>query len=170
MNLSLRHLLGRPTRRSATQSTARPAAPSRLTVERLEERSVPTVNLIPYHFNLPNAGTLQVTAQNFLTGTFQGTFADSHSGATIPVSGRLTHVSGNWDSMAFVGSGRVGLGLELEDVHFNGWLNEGQALDEIIPPTMEGVLTENFYLYLGPYSRPQSWSTSPWEVATGQWS
>ena len=167
MNLSLRNLFGGRTGRSPARSTARPAGASRLTVERLEERTVPTVNLIPYHFNLPNAGTLKVTSENFLTGTFNGTFTDSHSGIRVAVAGQLTPVGGNWDRMTFQGSGRAW--LEGETVRFNGWLNEGQALDVVIPPTVEGDLTESYVLFISPYpNQDPHWSSTSWEMAYGQ--
>ena len=167
MKLSLRNLLGRCVHRSAARSPAPPADVARLSVERLEDRAVPTVNLIPYHFVLPNAGTLQVTSQNFLTDSFKGTFTDSHSGIKVAISGQLTPVFGNWDRMTFHGSGHAW--LESETVKFNGWLNEGQALDEIIPPKVEGYLTENHVLFISPFpGQDPHWSTASWEMAHGQ--
>jgi hypothetical protein len=167
MNLTLRNLFGGLAGRSAARSPARPAGGARLSVERLDERAVPAVNLVPYHFALPNAGTLQVTSQNFQTDTFQGTFTDSHSGINVAVSGQLTPVGGNWDRMTFQGSGHAW--LEGESVQFKGWLNEGQALDVVIPPMVEGYLTENYVLFTSPYpNQDPHWSSTSWEMAYGQ--
>ena len=167
MNLSLRNLLGGRAGRPSARSTARPAVGARLSVERLEERAVPAVNLVPYHFVLPNAGTLQVTIQDFQKDTFKGTFTDSHSGIVCQVSGQWTPVVGNWDRFSFQGSGHAW--LEGETVQFDGWLNEGQALDVVIPPMMEGYLTENYVLFTSPNpAQDPHWSTTSWEMAYGQ--
>ena len=167
MNLTLLNLFGGRAGRSAARSPARPTGGARLSVERLEERAVPAVNLVPYHFALPNAGTLQVTLQDFQKDTFQGTFTDSHSGIVNQVSGQWTPVGNNWDRISFQGSGHAW--LEGETVQFNGWLNEGQALDVVIPPMVEGDLTENYVLFTSPYpNQDPHWSTTSWEMASGQ--
>jgi hypothetical protein len=167
MNLTLRNLFGGRAGPSAARSPARPAGGARLSVERLEERAVPAVNLVPYHFALPNAGTLQVTSQDFQKDTFKGTFTDSHSGIACQVSGQWTPVRDNWDRISFQGSGQAW--LEDETVQFNGWLLEVQVLDEVIPAEVEGTLTENYVLLTSAYpGQDPHWSTTSWESAFGQ--
>ena len=170
MNLTLLNLFGGRAGRSAARSPARPTGGARLSVERLEDRAVPTADLLGYYFTLPNAGTLHVTnvnfQNNFLTETFKGTFTDSHSGIVCQVSGQWTPVVGNWDRFSFQGSGHAW--LEGETVQFDGWLNEGQALDVVIPPKVEGYLTENHVLFISPFpGQDPHWSTTSWEMAYG---
>jgi hypothetical protein len=167
MNLSLRNMFGGGAGRSAARSTARPAGGAPLSVERLEERAVTAVNLVPYHFVLPNAGMLQVTSQDFQNDTFKGTFTDSHSGIVCQVSGQWTPVADNWDRISFQGSGHAW--LEGETVQFNGWLLEAQVLDEVIPAEIEGRLTQNYVLFTSAYpNQDPHWSTTSFESAFNQ--
>ena len=167
MNLSLRNLLGGRAGRPSARSTARPAVGARLSVERLEERAVPAVNLVPYHFVLPNAGTLQVTIQDFQKDTFKGTFTDSHSGIVCQVSGQCSNIpGGNLDLFSFHGSG--GAWLEGETVKFSGWLVEIQIPRVAIPAWIKGRLTENHVLFISPFpGQDPHWSTTSWEMAYG---
>jgi hypothetical protein len=158
MNLFLRHLFGK-------RDGRRPARTTQLRVEQLEERAVPTVNLLPYRFALPGAGTFHATSENFVTGAFQGVFTDAKTGIDVAVTGKLTHLFGNWDTMTFQGNGQKW--LEFEHVKFNGYLNEGQALDNIYPPKMEGYLTETVSWFIT--IPPQSSTTTHWEVSVGHW-
>src|SRR5262249_44604725 len=148
MNLSLRHLF-------ANRRGRRPAYTTQLRVEELEERAVPTVNLLPYKFVMPGTGTFHATSENFATGAFQGTFTDAKTGIKVTVSGKLTHLWGSFDKMDFDGKGSAW--FEGEHVHFNGFLNEGQP--NSVPPTMEGTLTETVTFFILP---PHSSTTSQW--------
>ena len=171
MKLTLRNLLGHCAGRSAARSTARPAEMTRLKVERLEDRAVPTADLLGYYFTLPNAGTLHVTnvnfQNNFLTETFKGTFTDSHSGIVCQVSGQCSNIpGGNLDLFSFHGSG--GAWLEGETVKFSGWLVEIQIPRVAIPAWIKGRLTENHVLFISPFpGQDPHWSSTSWEMAYG---
>jgi hypothetical protein len=162
MNLSLRHLFGKRGGRAT-----RPAHTTQLRVEQLEERAVPTVNLLPYKFAMPGVGTFHATNENFATGAFQGVFTDAKTGINVAVTGKLTPLGGHWkwDTMTFQGNGWRW--FESEHVKFNGYLNEGQQLDIIIPPMMEGYLTESLTWFIT--IPPHSSTTTHWEVSVGQW-
>ena len=122
----------------------------RLQVEPLEDRLVPTVNLPSYVFNFPGVGTFHATNEQvstngiWVTATFSGVFADAKSGINVPVTGNLFGVGQplTTDFISFHGS--ASKGIEAESVKFGGILNEGQQLDEIIPPSLQGVLTEDY--------------------------
>jgi hypothetical protein len=164
MKRSLRNLFGGLNGRAAAPRSAPPTT-TRLHVEQLEERAVPTINLLDYKFVMPGAGTFHATWENFVTGAFKGDFVDAKTGIDVAVAGKLTHLSGHWDAITFHGDGYKP--LESEHVNFAGYLSEGQQLDEIIPPTMEGVLTETVTSFLT--FPPHSTTSSHWEVSVGKW-
>ena len=146
MKLSLAKLLKCFGVRGAGRCSSRPRV--RLQVEQLEERAVPAVYLPNYYFNLPGVGSFHATSEPAVSpynvvSQFSGTFFDARSGINIPVSCKILGFGSlPLNFMSFQGSAYKG--LELESVGFLGILNEGQQLDIIIPPTMQGSLTENY--------------------------
>jgi hypothetical protein len=151
MNLSLRDLASFVKCRRPDHCGGRPAL--RLQVEQLEQRAVPTINLPSYTFNFPGVGTFHATSEIVssngvgVTATFNGVFSDAKSGINVPVKGNLFGVGQplTTDFLSFRGG--AAKGIEMETAQFAGILHEGQQLDVIIPPSLEGVLTED-YLWL----------------------
>jgi hypothetical protein len=146
MKLSLATLLKCFGGRGAGRCSSRPRA--RLQVEQLEERAVPAVYLPNYYFNFPGVGSFHATSEPAVSpynvvSQFSGTFFDAKSGISISVSCKILGFgSVPFNFMSFQGG--AGKGLEFESVRFLGILNEGQQLDIIIPPTMQGSLTEDY--------------------------
>jgi hypothetical protein len=146
-----------------------------LHVEQLEERAVPTVNLVPYHFNFtaPTPGTLVVTSENVLQHTFKGTFTDANTGANIAVGGAWTPWGGGLDAIHFQGSARVPskghlILPEWESVDFNGWLQERGGLDYVTLPRLSGWMDETLTVASGLPGHYGHWSIDGWENVLGQ--
>ena len=102
MKLSLRNLLRNLIGRGAARKRSRPTPTTRLQVEQLEQRLVPTVNLSSMEIG---AGTgkgvplVQTEQINPGQATFQGCYEDPN-GHWIPVNGPLQQM-GSWDQMTF---------------------------------------------------------------------
>jgi hypothetical protein len=165
MMQSLRNWFRNPRGRPAATPAARRPPTVCLRVEQLEERAVPTVNLLPYKFVTPGVGTFHATSENFATGAFKGVFTDAKTGINVAVTGKLTHLWGEWDTMTFQGNGSNL--FEFEHVEFNGYLNEGQALDNVYPPHTQGFLTETVTWF--DTLPPHSTTTVHYEWGAGQW-
>jgi hypothetical protein len=135
--------------------SARPAKTTRLEVEQLQDRVVPSIiNLAP-NFNMPGAGTLHVTGE-LPSGAFWGTFHDASSNINVPVSGQLTSIAPNADKIVF--SGAAANPFERETVSFVGEVVDYRP---IAPELMSGMLTENYWINL-PGLPPLHWThTSP---------
>jgi hypothetical protein len=135
MKWSLCNLFRNSTSRAAAPIAGCSARTTRLEVESLEDRAVPTMNLTGYSFSMP-AASLYVSQE---IGTqFWGSFFDAKSGIAIPVTGQLNPIGNQLDAMSFHGSGMKG--LESEQVVFNGKLHEGPA------PLMFGQVTERYQM------------------------
>jgi hypothetical protein len=164
MKLFLRNLFKGPNGRGAARTSPRPSLKTRLEVERLEGRELPTANIAFYTFPIYNAahvktGDLYVSLEDVSKGKFWGTFEDFSSGLNIPVSGQLKYVGSGWDTMTFQGSG--GNFFSNESVNFtNGWVTENS------PHWMEGWLSETYQVWVWPYGY-KTWSTSTYEVSLG---
>jgi hypothetical protein len=153
MNLSLRNLFRTRSGRAPARTSPRSARTTRLEVEALEERAVPTMNLKGYVFPMPGA-TLSVS--NEIGNTFWGTFADATSGINVPVTGQLAPLGPpQLDAMHFGGMAQKG--LETEQVVFNGQLHEGPS------PLMMGQLTEHYALPIA------MWTTTRFVESYGRW-
>jgi hypothetical protein len=156
MQVSLRNLLQYLTRRGAARPSSRPARTTRLQVEQLEQRLVPTVNLANMEIGFGfGKGTLFVQTEQINGGqaTFQGGFEDPN-GNWIPIKGQLQQV-GNWDQMTFQGSHyNWGIG---ESVNFNGWVNEANLKPFLGGTQVEGTLSETYSWLWG---RSQETTTS----------
>ena len=141
MKLSLRNLFRGLNGSAAAQTSPRPPVKkTRLQVERLEERDVPTTNVLWYNFPIYNAAHVQ-TGNLFIStetssGGITGTFSDFSQGINFNVTGQLKYLGGGWDTMDFSGSG--GNVLNYEWVDFNGYVTENS------PPWMEGTLTQTY--------------------------
>jgi hypothetical protein len=158
MNLSLRNLFRTRTGRAAAPPSRRPDQTTRLEVEALEERAVPTISLKGYLFPMPNA---TLTVSNQIGSTFWGTFHDATSGFNVPVSGQLAPLGPpKLDAIHF--GGAVSVGFEAEQVVFNGELYEGP------PPLMMGQLAEHYTVTL-PFLPPLSWTTFERVETYGRW-
>jgi hypothetical protein len=154
VNLTLRNLFGGRGGRSAARSPARPTRGARLSVERLDERTVPAAfNIVPYTFTMPGVGSFHATFEDFTHGYFGGSFTDLKSGITDHVSGQLVHLQGSYDHIVFVGEGQKSSPIETELVRLDGLLYEGP------PPQIRGVLTEAYTLYIPP-APPLHWTVT----------
>jgi hypothetical protein len=165
MKLSLRNLFQGLDGSAAAQTSPRPAVKkTRLEVERLEERDVPTANILWYNFPIYNGAQVQ-TGDLFIStetaGTFTGTFWDFSQGINFGVSGHLKYLGAGWDTMNFSGSG--GTFLNYEWVNFNGFVTENS------PHWMEGTLSQTHQQWGGgPLGGWQTWSTSTFETSLGR--
>jgi hypothetical protein len=161
MNLSLRNLFTGVNGHAPVRTYTRPALRTRLQVERLEGRELPTAMIAFYNFPIYNAahvktGDLYISKE--IGGQFWGTFWDFSRGLNFTVSGQLKQVTSSWDTMTFQGSG--GFPFNYESVQFNGWMTE------IYPHWMVGTLTQNYQAWVSPYGL-RIWSTSTYEVSLG---
>jgi hypothetical protein len=162
MKLSLRNLLRRRSDRGLARRSTRPAKTTRLDVEQLQDRVVPSfINVLPYTFNLPGAGPVHFTSENFATGAIAGTFHDLSSGINVAVAGQLTALGPRVDKIVFVGAGSKP--LEHETVNFVGEVVDYRPF---APEMMSGVLTENYWVTV-PWGPPLHWSVTHAERAWG---
>jgi hypothetical protein len=162
MKLSLSNLVGKLTGRGSARTSRRRTQTSRLHVEQLDQRLVPTVNLANKLIGFGNVGTLFVYSEtiNGSSANFSGGFEDG-SGHWIPVTGHLQQ-QGAWDQMTFHGG--ISNFVTSESVKFNGWVNE-PSLNKVLGGTVaEGTLTEDFSWLqsLYPSIRFGHSSTSEW--------
>jgi hypothetical protein len=132
MTESLRALCRGLFGRRAARATHRPAFQPRC--EALEERAVPTMDLTNYSFAMPDNVLLKVATETPATGAFAGTLFDVNSGLVIPITGQLTPLGGNSDTVTF--KGVAGNFKEVEFVKYTGQLTEG------FHPTLTGKLDE----------------------------
>jgi len=143
MKLSLHNLYQFFAGRGAVRKRSRPTLTTRLQVEQLEQRLVPTVDLSNMEIGFGfGKGTLFVQGEQTQGGqtTFWGGFEDPN-GAWIPIKGQLQQM-GSWDQMTFKGSAQQG--AFGESVNFNGWVNEA-ILKQLLGGTwVEGTLSETF--------------------------
>ena len=150
MNLSLRNLLHNLTGRGTARKRSRPTPTTRLQVEQLEQRLVPTVNLANMEIGFGfGKGTLFVQGEQIQGGqaTFWGGFEDP-SGHWIPITGQLQQM-GSWDQMSFKGSAwQWG---STESVNFNGWVNEANLKPSLGGTWAEGTLSETYSSFWGGY-------------------
>jgi hypothetical protein len=155
MKLSLLKLLKNLTGRGAAQARCRPDRTTRLHVEQLEARLVPTVNLANMEIGFGfGKGTLFVQTEQINGGqaTFQGGFEDPN-GHWIPIKGQLQQM-GNWDQMTFKGSAwQWG---STESVNFNGWVNEANLKPSLGGTWAEGTLSETYSWFWGGYHQTDS--------------
>jgi hypothetical protein len=163
MKLFSRNLFKGANGRAAARTSPRPSLKTRLQVERLEGREVPTANIAFYNFPIYNAahvktGDLYVSNENLSTGQFSGTFEDFSRGLNIAVTGQLKYVGSGWDTMTFQGSG--GTFFNHESVNFNGWVTENSL------HWMEGTLSQTYQVWVWPYGY-RTWSTATYEVSLG---
>ena len=165
MKLSLRNLFQGLNGGAAAQTSPRPSAKkTRLQVERLEEREVPTANIFGYNFPIYNAAHVQTGDLYIATeinGTITGTFWDFSQGINFGVKGQLKYIGSGWDTMQFSGSG--GNVLNYEWVNFNGYVTENPL------HWMEGTLSQTYQDWGGsPWGGWQTWSTSTFEYSLGR--
>jgi hypothetical protein len=159
----LRNLLRRLRGRSLARGSAHPAKTTRLEVERLQDRIVPTIiNLVPLNFTMPGAGTLHVSTE-LPTGAFWGTFHDVNSNWDIPVVGQLTSLGPRTDNIVFHGAAAKPQLGERETVSFVGEVVDYRPA---APELMTGTLTENYWLDL-PGIPPLHWAVTRPEEAFG---
>jgi hypothetical protein len=164
MSLSFRNLFKGLGGRAAARTSPRPSLKTRLQVERLEGRELPTAMIAFYNFPIYNAaqvktGNLYISNEIPSTGQFWGTFEDLSQGLNIAVTGQLKQISSSWDTMTFKGSG--GSVFNNESVNFTGWVTENSL------HWMEGTLTQTYQSYCWPLGGYRIWSTSTFEVSLG---
>jgi hypothetical protein len=144
------------------------AGKTRLGVERLEERAVPTANInnlvFPiYDATMHQTGLLHITQENFNTKTFAGVLTDYAFGMSVGVTGQLTPL-GSWDRISF--SGSASNGFQSESVSFKGYVSE----PHVLPQTeLSGSLTQSYHeLVFSRFSLYwKNWSTTTYEVSFG---
>jgi hypothetical protein len=177
MKLSLLRAFRSLGKRRQTRTNLGLARKTRLGVERLEERAVPTANInnltFPIYNGLHQTGLLHITQENFVNrtvsdvlmhyATFSGVLTDYAFGMNVPVAGQLTPL-GKWDRISF--SGSASNGLKSESVLFKGWASE----PNVFPKTeLTGSLTQNyhelFFSRLGLYGK--DWSTTTYVDSFG---
>ena len=148
MKLSLRNLFRNLTGRGTARKRSRPTLTTRLQVEQLEQRLVPTVDLSNMEISFGfGKGTLFVQGEQIQGGqaTFWGGFEDPN-GHWIPIKGQLQQM-GSWDQMTFKGSAwQWGVG---ESVNFNGWVNEANLKPWLGGTWVEGTLSETITMIDG---------------------
>jgi hypothetical protein len=147
MKLSLRNLFRNLTGRGTARKRSRPTLTTRLQVEQLEQRLVPTVDLSNMEISFGfGKGTLFVQGEQTQGGqtTFWGGFEDPN-GAWIPIKGQLQQM-GSWDQMTFWGSAWQHLVKHGESVNFNGWVNEANLKPSLGGTWVWGTLSETINL------------------------
>ena len=145
MTRSLRNLFTSLCGKGAVRNSARPAQKIRLQVEALEERAVPTANLVNCNIPIYKSEVLHVATENLSTGAFAGTFAG------MAVTGKLTSLNNGWDSMTFQGSGPL-KNYGGESVAFSGKIVEACFY-------VEGTLTQTYWTDDGAFHF-HKWSTT----------
>lgn len=182
MKCFLRNLFRSLTDGANDRASRRPRT-TRLQVEHLERRLVPTANLSNLSFPISNSqgtllGTLAITSETFgarHTAQFSGTFYEDigNHAISIPISGtleqaRITFKQGGttylgWDSISFQGS----TPLSNTNPGYGGSVSFKGTVSDSGPETLSGTLVQNFAESFG--DTLGWWSqTSQCPSATGQ--